>query len=526
MDEESCQIQTADGTLITFDRTRGPVHDAAVIICPGFFQDRRSPAHRRLAGILAEYCNVLCMDFRGHGDSVSLQTYSDCEDQDLEAVFRWAQNRYEKIGLIGFSLGAAAAIRLSARLGGVQTLVAVSAPSAFDDIEFKFWTAGGSQTDNPLLKKERPTDSIRKLSGVPILLIHGARDATILPVHSQRLYEAAPDPKRLLLIDDGGHAEELFRRAQEQFLPPLRDWIKTTLMGVTIQPGTVRHTEGYLPADGGISLYQQCWKKEDAAIPVVVLHGLGDHSGRWTDAAYRLARGGCAVYGFDLPGHGRSPGPRGHVDRFSDYLDCLRGFVLHVSELEQGKKPVLIGQGLGGLIAVLFAAEHPDLVDQLICSSPFWAPAGETPFWKQIPSQILSLVWPSAVIHRTQINGELLSHDTQAVFRYSSDPLVHFRTSVRLQWELEERFLALPSVLAMLRLPVLVLQAGDDRLVSVRGVKALFDRIGSGQKRFILYEGYFHDLFNEKGKERVFLDLQEWLKRGKIGEQGGTAHDR
>ena len=525
MEFESCRAEAADGSPITFSRVRGPVYDAAVIICPSFFQDPTSLLYRRLAGLLAEHCNVLCVDFRGRGDSATLQMYSDCEDQDLEAVYRWAQTRYEKIGLIGFSLGAAAALRLAARVEQISMLVTVSAPSAFEDMEFKSWAVGDHRTDNPLQKKDRPVDSIRKLSGVPVLVIHGAQDATLLPVHARRLYEAAPEPKRLLIIDEGWHAEELFLRAQKQFLPPLRDWIKTTLLQIRLQKGTIQHVEGYPPIESGIFLYRRCWKQAGTWTPLVLLHDLGDHSGRYLDTGYRLARGGSAVYAFDLPGHGRTPGLDGHVKQFDDYLQAVEGFLRYVAKEEEGRKPVLVGHGLGGLIATLFAAEHPDQVAGLVCLCPLWALPAEHSPWRRALVLGLSRAWPSVTLRRAQIKGESLSRDPQAVFQYSADPLVHAKMSVRLETEIERQLRALPWVLSRLDLPLLVMQASEDRLVSARGVKALFDEAGSQRKQFLLYTGYLHDLLNEHGKERVFLDLQEWLKRGRMETHGRETDD-
>lgn len=524
MEQETCQVKAADGTEIFFDRTRGPVLDAAVIVCPGFFQSRRTPTFRRLAGVLAQYCSVLVMDFRGHGDSGGLYTFSANEGQDLEAVYRWAQQRYEKIGLIGFSLGAATAINQAVQFGDVRMIVAVSAPSSFNEIELKFWTVRGLQTGlgglesgagcrpgSPLLHKERPIDNIQRLSKVPVLLIHGTKDNTILPAHSERLHAAAGEPKRLLLIEGGGHAEELFRRFPGEFLPPVQDWLKTTLLGETLSAGTVRHEEGTLTTETGIPFYYQRWAAVREEIPILLVHDAGDHSGRSVDAAYRLAHNGCSVHALDLPGHGQSPGPRGHIQRFEDYLACLHRFVRHVTEKESGRKPVLLGQGLGGLLCTLYAADHPDCVDRMVLCAPMWGLAQESSLGQQLLTLALSPIFPSMVLRRSQISPDYFSHDPQVVFRYKSDPLVHSCASVRFTAELEKHLEELPRVLERLSVPVLLLLAGEDVVVPLKPAQELFNRIAAGRKRIITYDGYYHDLLNEKDHERVFLDLQQWL---------------
>ena len=237
------EVSTADGVRISFELYRETAGDALLIICPGFFQSKETPTFQRLAGALSGDCDVLCLDFRGHGRSSGLFTFSAREPTDLEAVLDWAQRRYARIGLIGFSLGAATAINVASHRPGIRTLIAVSAPTAFEKIEFRFWTpeairtglrgmepGAGVRPGNPLAKKERPIDRVKKIAPVPILFIHGTGDRTVLHRHSERLHRAAAEPKRFILIERGGHAEELFRDRPEQFLPPVREWLKATLL--------------------------------------------------------------------------------------------------------------------------------------------------------------------------------------------------------------------------------------------------------------------------------------------------------
>ena len=242
MERSSLFTTTADDVRISLDLYRGPGRTAALIVCPGFFQSKDTPTFQRLADALAGECDVLCMDFRGHGQSSGLFTFSAREPEDLDAAVAWAQTRYERIGILGFSLGAATAVILASRRDTIRTVIAVSAPSAFEDIEFQFWTpeairtgltgleqGAGCRPGNPWMEKERPIACVPSLAPRPVLFIHGTKDATVFSRHSERLYQAARDPKRLLLIEGGGHAEELFRRHAQQFLPPVRSWIQDTL---------------------------------------------------------------------------------------------------------------------------------------------------------------------------------------------------------------------------------------------------------------------------------------------------------
>jgi len=131
---------------------------------------------------------------------------------------------------------------VSRRPEGIQSLIAVSSPAAFEEIEFKWWTpeaircgieglewGAGCRPGNPFLKKERPVESVRRLHGIPTLFIHGTRDMTVDVGHSRRLYAAASEPKRLEIIEGGSHAEALFRRDPRRFAGLVDEWLARTL---------------------------------------------------------------------------------------------------------------------------------------------------------------------------------------------------------------------------------------------------------------------------------------------------------
>lgn len=237
------EVASDDGVAISVDCYSCAAHDTAVLICPGFFQSKETVTFQRMSRAFSDAYDVVTMDFRGHGRSGGLYTFSAREGADLDAVLRWAAERYQCIGVIGFSLGGAIAMNTLARHPtAVRTLVAVSAPSSFEEIEFKFWTpeamrtglqglepGAGCRPGNPLLPKERPIDMIRKCQGLPMLFIHGTRDVIVGVQHSHRLYAAAAEPKRLEIVQGGSHAEALFRDDPARFTSLIRSWLAQTL---------------------------------------------------------------------------------------------------------------------------------------------------------------------------------------------------------------------------------------------------------------------------------------------------------
>lgn len=236
-------VQARDGVRIAFNHYHNGGGGAAVIACHGFFSSKEARSHRRFSQALVQACDVISMDFRGHGRSGGLYTFSAREDADLEAVLEWAAPRFARLGLIGFSLGAAIAINTASRHPGrVRSLVAVSAPSEFERIEFRWWTpralcaglaslgpGSGCRPGNLFLPKERPVERIRALSQLPVLFIHGTADPIVGLQHSRRLHEAAPGPKHLEVIPGGGHAEWLFREDPETFSRLVLSWFSRTL---------------------------------------------------------------------------------------------------------------------------------------------------------------------------------------------------------------------------------------------------------------------------------------------------------
>ena len=239
MKRQTFQAQARDHTQISFDLYTHLGQGELLLICPGFFQSKETALFRQLAAELAENQDVLCMDFRGHGRSGGAYTFSAREAADLEAVLEWARERYSSISLLGFSMGGAIAINTAAQFpDSIRTLIAVSAPSAFEQIEYRVLKPEvlygglracdpqmGCRLGNPWLKKEKPVETIRHLT-MPVLLIHGTRDAIVSHFHGERLYQAAQEPKRLDLIEGAGHAEELYRYHPDQFLRLVQEWVR------------------------------------------------------------------------------------------------------------------------------------------------------------------------------------------------------------------------------------------------------------------------------------------------------------
>lgn len=275
----------------------------------------------------------------------------------------------------------------------------------------------------------------------------------------------------------------------------------------------------------GLRLRRLRWLPDGEVSGVLaVIHGYGEHGGRYAHVAAALEPAGFAVEACDLRGHGRSEGARGHVERFDGYLRDSRRFLEDVAEDHPGAPLFVLGHSLGGLIVALLAEGPPDAGGRatggadpsswagIVLSSPFLR-LGEMPSASVLAgARVLAAITPARDIGNT-LDPEALSHDAGVVAAYRADPLNHHVATAR--WAVET-LTAQKYALAgatRLSLPLLVLYGSADAIASPVRTRALYERASSPDKTLRCYEGWYHELFNEVGKERALADLAAWLRR-------------
>ena len=283
-----------------------------------------------------------------------------------------------------------------------------------------------------------------------------------------------------------------------------------------------RHTSAQLMA-GAERLHLQAWLPAGPdpeahpapAAVIAVVHGYGDHGGRYTWFGEDMAARGYAAYVYDLRGHGQSSGTRGQVKRFDEYLDDTAVFLAEVRRLQPDAPLFLLGHSLGGLICARFAEERArelaaSGVRGLILSSPFLQLAEAVPPSRVVAAKAMAKVWPNHDIGNT-VQAAQLSHDQSVVEAYVTDPLVHHVAPAR--WA-SEALAAQDAAMAgaeSISLPLLVLYGTDDQVVDVAFIEALFARASSEDKSIERYQGFYHECFNETGREQVYEGLAAWL---------------
>lgn len=275
----------------------------------------------------------------------------------------------------------------------------------------------------------------------------------------------------------------------------------------------MKHKEGYFSTDKGQSIYYQFWLPEgNPKASVVIVHGLHEHSGRYQHLAAYLTESGYAVYGIDFPGHGKSAGPRSYVDSYLGLIKPLETFLEMIQEWQAGLPIYLLGHSMGGLFSAAYLTIRPEQIEGAILSgSLVKVPEYVSDLTLQI-GRTLAVVLPKFRIVSIDVEG--LSRDPSVVQAYRDDPLVfNGKATVRISNEINRTIELVEKEGSAIKHPLLILHGGSDRVCDPSWSQYLYDLVSSSDKRLILYEGLYHEIFNEPEKKQVFADVLNWLER-------------
>lgn len=232
---------------------------------------------------------------------------------------------------------------------------------------------------------------------------------------------------------------------------------------------------------------------------ILLTHGYAEHRGRYDEVVAAFVERGFAVGTWDLRGHGKSEGHRGHVERFAEYLkdadDVLASFEANEVWREAGK-PLLVGHSLGGLITFHLALSNPGRFGGVVLSSPFFGLAMPVPGPKVLAGKILSKLAPSFGLP-SGLSGKDVTKDPEKARLYDEDPFLVKKATARWFTEASRAQVDALANAPALRIPIVVFAGGADKIASVAATKALFERIGSSKKELRVLDGEYHEIWNE-----------------------------
>ncbi len=264
-----------------------------------------------------------------------------------------------------------------------------------------------------------------------------------------------------------------------------------------------------------ITFYMQGWEPQGTPKAIVCLvHGLGEHTGRYNHVGKALNDAGYALFGFDLRGHGQSGGPRGHFPSLETVLNDIHNFI-HFQRQNHPRLPLfLYGHSLGGLLTLTYTLQHPEGLQGVIVTGAGLRSALQEQKAKIALVKVLGSLIPTLSLKsELEVNG--LSHDPAVVQAYVSDPLVHDKVSLGLGKAGLDAIALCFARAKDFKPPLLIMHGGADPITYPSGSEDFAKLAGENNKDVTLkiWDGLYHEIHNEPQQAEVFRVMIEWLDR-------------
>ncbi len=274
----------------------------------------------------------------------------------------------------------------------------------------------------------------------------------------------------------------------------------------------MKHQEGTFKGIRDATIYYQSWLPEgEPKATLLIVHGLAEHSGRYMNVVNYLVPLGYAVYGVDHVGHGKSSGTRVHVERFKDYTDTIKTYFDMVRNWQPGKPIFLVGHSMGGLIGAVYLLDYQGELSGAVLSGPAVKVHRTVSSTAIFAGKVISVLMPKLGVIGLEAGG--VSRDPAVVQAYVDDPLVcRGKVTARLSAELVKAVRRVIAEAANIRLPIVILQGRADRLVDPKGAQMLYDAVSSVDKTIKIYDGLYHEVYNEPEHDQVLGDVEAWLE--------------
>lgn len=285
------------------------------------------------------------------------------------------------------------------------------------------------------------------------------------------------------------------------------------------------HQQGRVTTSDQLDLVWRSWVPVQPKGVIIIIHGLAEHGGRYRETAEFLAANRWAVYACDLRAHGLSPDPPGskrvHVQRFTDYFRDVDALLTLARNNHESLPVYILGHSMGGLISISYALENPTKLSGAIISSPALGthPDFKPPIFLRLLVSILSRLAPR-LLFPSDLDTAMISRDPEVVKAYIDDPLISEKVSARWYSELMKAIKKTNRNASALKVPMLLMQSGADRLVDPAAPGRFAEAAPAGRVEPVLWDGLFHEMFNEPEKDQVRQKVLEWLDR----LQGKTDH--
>ena len=258
-------------------------------------------------------------------------------------------------------------------------------------------------------------------------------------------------------------------------------------------------------------LFYRFWPATGQADAVVLIsHGLGEHSGRYEHVAAAFKAAGFSVFALDHLGHGHSPGKRAFINRFTDLTEGVSELRAHIAKEMPALPVFLVGHSLGGLIAASAVLSAEQDYEGLIMTGPALGVPTPPPSWQVLLLRVFSALTPG--LKALELDANAICRDQAVVEAYVADPLVHHQNiPARMVVSLFDEGASVMSRAQDISLPVLLLHGEADQLTSSAASQEFVETLGSSDKQCTIYEGMYHELFNEPEQDEILSRCCEWI---------------
>ena len=274
----------------------------------------------------------------------------------------------------------------------------------------------------------------------------------------------------------------------------------------------MREDHYYTKASDGTQLFVRKWKTEqDPKAHILLIHGFSEHSGRYTKWARKFIAENIEVVAFDLRGHGKSEGLRGHTPSFKHLLQDI-DLVLEENKPANNQPLFLYGQSLGGGLVINYGLSRSNGFDGIIATSPWLKLSTEPKAFILLLSRALKIIAPRAV-RDSKLDVNYLSHDPEVIRQYEADTLTHRQITPHLFFGARKAGYQALKKAGQLQHPLLLMHGTDDKITSLKASEQFAKNAVKANKdvRFVQWQGLYHELHHEVEKDKVFDAIRSWI---------------
>jgi alpha-beta hydrolase superfamily lysophospholipase len=269
------------------------------------------------------------------------------------------------------------------------------------------------------------------------------------------------------------------------------------------------HTTFQWTTADGLTLFAQAWAVSQPKAVVGIIHGMGEHSGRYVHVAQALNAANISVVAYDHRGHGLSEGQKGHTPNYGFLLDGVDQLMAEMNRVAPNAPKFLFGHSMGGNVVLNYALQRHPKVNGIIASGPYLRLAFAPPAIQVALAKLVNGILP-ALGQPTNLDASGISRDKAVVDKYLKDPLVHGRVTPRFFVEMEREAKWALDNASKMKLPLLIYHGSADKLTSHDASKE-FASNAHGDVTWKSWEGFYHECHNEPEQQQVFALIIDWI---------------